>query len=726
MFSEGKFSEEEVLYRTQQLRDACRFHQRAEFREAIANGADINGIAGVVNPPLVAAIESSNKWAIYELLKYPAIDVNRYDIDRFTPLFSAVMMGDEEIVNALLARGADPKAFCGYPLLTAAISNLSSYACLQYGIWSREKKYDMRTGAPHPWIETPEDKLLKQEALDYYHQRGKYAKQAITDQIRFDNTGKDPIIVYFRGKLEIVDVLLNAGPSLLPVAGTDVTPEALVKDPGKYKRYFSAFPEEKLKSYRSSVPTILEFGMQFRDKFCQDDDNFIEISVSYDIQPVRKRVLDYLQRYSSPKEGADLLALAKKVEDEVHERHQQFRADMDSRLATVQRRLSDVQSKQNVLSDLFQSELEDRQAVARFKAHPNLLAFYRRFYIQLEATFISFKAVSGGQVVGKSGDFAVAKSIFEFCSDSVSITPIVGPAAEKFLKWTVGAALDAADDARQGNTANNISRLVTVNEAGKCAEAIARALTQMYDWQLRQLATIEQAQARQNALQANTQKVKKSLLREQFIAPAEHLAVFAVAWVMDALYNIHTKTVNGQADLVQILLTEITQREPSGKLLRFWGAVTAQLGWGALPTQTGDLWTPEDLLTRSGIQTPEGYFVGEKTDYQRFGWRLGTADDVKALGLAPYMPEMQRVVAPEAQWMLGGGAAPVPVSYGTRAPANGFVGAPPPSPVLVPGFAAYRENPRNAPNVVPAPVYPASPVLGEVKGKANPKKCAVM
>lgn len=661
-------------------------HDNAAFERALSEGANIEAI-GVIwdyedepsdSAPLSMAIEVNYLYGVKRLL---ALGANLYTLNggEMPPFSEAILHGNEKVVQAMLAE--DPKlldmkfgAEKHTPLHTALL-RLTTYSLIEDGDWgSRE---------------------LENQVAGYYNG----LRETLPTPL--------PAFVSYKGNLDVINILIRQNPRFLTTPnGLGFTPLDIVMNPRKYWDRFSDSQGRKTIRYLTSDQdpndALLCFQATLTDRTGSER---FSIVVHYDFTTLRGLFASV----------ADVRVLG--VEHQVREHTGQM-ASFRTEVEGVRSELSTVKYQQDVLSTIFQSDIENRQAVERFRQHPNLLSFYRRFYIQLEASFISFKAVAGGQVVGKSGDFAVAKSIFEFCSDSVSIAPIVGPAAEKFLKWTVGAALEAADDARQTNTVNNVSRLVTLKEASACAEIVARWLTDRYHWQLQQLATLEAVQSELGKVQATLQQAKHSALKEQAVSPAEHLAVFAVTWVMDVLYNIHKQTVNDSDDLSRILLAAVTEREPSNALLAFWGSVTAQLGWGVLPTISGDTWRPEDLLTRSGLQTPQGHFGGLKTDFVRYGWRQGTIEEAAALGLRPIDPRaMYQALGLPVQVFYGGVGSPSGAMNGAQGPypvpasfqQNGLWGAPgSPFPVGQPSAPLVFSQP-----IQPfVGVGPAQPVFG--------------
>ncbi len=353
-----------------------------------------------------------------------------------------------------------------------------------------------------------------------------------------------------------------------------------------------------------------------------------------------KRLQETLQKEISTRESEYALlkqqqeAFQKQIEDlrtSLTQKSSMDQESIQSTLRILQEQLLAVQTKQEVLWNEHEAKTQKREALRRFQSHPNLLLFYRTVHIKLEEIFISFKTVAGGFVEPVEGNVAIAKSIFDALGDTVSIVPIVGAAVDKFLKWTVSKGLEKIDSARQKNTARNASELVTLSELKKYTESIARQLTERYADQLvERLATPEEEQAATHQLKQALDKTKAMVLKGSFASSAKQLAAFGVLWMIDQLYDAANIDVSKELD--KVLLSVISQKKPPNKIKEFWQEITKNLDIG-IRSKNGDLWHPEAVYTLPGLKVGDKYYSNGTLQPTIYGWRLGTLQEVQALGL---------------------------------------------------------------------------------------------
>ena len=306
-----------------------------------------------------------------------------------------------------------------------------------------------------------------------------------------------------------------------------------------------------------------------------------------------------------------------------------------------------VQTKLEVLWNEHEIKAQKREALKRFQSHPNLLLFYRTVHIKLEEIFISFKAVAGGFVKVESGNVAIAKSIFDVIGDVASIAPIVGTAVDKVLKWTVSKGLKKLDHTRQKNTAINASGLVTLSEVKKYAESIARQLTERYADQLERLMTPEEEQAAASKFKQGLAKMKEITLKDASVPSAKKLAVFGVLWIIDQLYD--SETLDESKELDEALLSVISQKPLPNKLKEFWQEITTTLGLEGVRSKSGETWHPASVYTLPGLRVDDKYYSTVKLQPNRYGWRVGTAQEVQALGLSQVPAPTTQAFALETQ-----------------------------------------------------------------------------
>jgi hypothetical protein len=172
---------------------------------------------------------------------------------------------------------------------------------------------------------------------------------------------------------------------------------------------------------------------------------------------------------------------------------------------------------------------------------------------------------------------------------------------------------------------------VTLSEVKKYAESIARQLTERYADQLQQLATLEEEQVATHKVNQGLTKAKEMALKESSVPAAKQLATFGVLWIMDEL--IDAKNIDTSKALDEALLSVFSQRKPSNKITACWQEITANLGINGVLSKNGSIWHPEAVYTLPGLKVGNKYYSAERLDPETYGWRLGTAEEVQALGL---------------------------------------------------------------------------------------------
>ena len=305
---------------------------------------------------------------------------------------------------------------------------------------------------------------------------------------------------------------------------------------------------------------------------------------------------------------------------------------MQTKLEELQVQQSAAKAQLDILWNEHEIKARKQEALKRFQSHPNLLLFYRTVHIKLEEIFISFKAVAGGFVNPVDGPVATLKSIFDTLGDTASIVPLLGPAVQKVLKWTISKMLGKIDGARQKNTAINASELVTLSEVKKYAESIARQLTERYADQLeRLLMTPEEEQAETHKLKQGLNKVKERVLKDSPVPPAKQLAIFGVLWIVNELYDAENIDVSKELD--EALLSVISQKTLPDKLTKCWQKITTGLGIQGVNSKSREIWHPESVYTLPGLRVGNEYYSNETLEPSIYGWRLGTVQEVQDLGL---------------------------------------------------------------------------------------------
>ena len=267
----------------EKLNAAIHFDKRDVFNLMIQKGVDINYSDDETNPPIFSAILNCNDWALENLLavKKGLLDVNKWSTTTVTPLYIACRIGNEYAIDTLIRAGADPKTFCGATALHKAVIGLSSYSILENSIWNDE--VDPRIGG--------ENTKLKEELRDFFFQRKNYAEKIPGQGIPFQATTK-PLHVYHQGKREIVGLLLSKGvqPELPNLGGYSVI--QFLQKPSLYAKEITAAQEEEIR-YLRREGDVLIYEMKFHNR--ASDAPPIDIIVYYNIAPIKKQILGYVQ-----------------------------------------------------------------------------------------------------------------------------------------------------------------------------------------------------------------------------------------------------------------------------------------------------------------------------------------------------------------------------------------------------------------------------------------------
>ncbi|HQW57421.1 MAG TPA: hypothetical protein PK583_00475 [Gammaproteobacteria bacterium] len=624
------------------LAGTIHYHYENHFYTKLSEGADIN-FSGLddrneyVNPPLINAIHFSNTWAFNELLKRKA------DVHKCGSLFEAAVRGNTYMIRELLRHGADAFDYQKGTCLPITIETICSSALLDsQSRWRYEN-------------ESPDtnNTVLKQQISDFFLQEGAYTPPKASAAIPF--VAPEHIIhAHYRGKLEIIGLLLSRHVSpTIPVSNTTRSPLAIVQNPEKYSAHFrSPNPDDEQLEYigtEAENPNVLIFTMTLINK--RNTGTSSKIIVHYDLEPSRK-LIEGAVAHLNP----HMLAVTESLSKGMQETGKKLNAELQSQLDAVQAKLSDVhgattqftQEMKNVKETV---HYDERQEIERFtlliNSHPNAKEAYKSFKIGLEAIHTSALAVKGGGVTVSEGSLSLVASVLGMTTELVDMIPLVGSAASKFFGLASVAAKEI-DTKRQTNLFENIAAMATGKEARKIFESVARKLTMAYLLQFERLATKQIAQAQASRTQQSLQNAKGKVLNSRFKSPAEQVTAFATLWMIDEVFNNAHKLEDkeiAEKGLETILLNAVIQHKPAEKLTTFWNEITAKLGINTIPTQSAsgatsaETWHPADFWTAPGVMVQNNsdiqYFAGNNTNVAKFGWRLGSLEDVAALGLMP-------------------------------------------------------------------------------------------
>jgi hypothetical protein len=636
------------------LEGLIRHPNEALFHKVLSKGADVNfsGLddkGGDVSSHLSSAINFFNIPAFDALLEKGA-DIHRVAKGSTTPLFTAVTVGSVYMTRELLKRGADPLDYQGGTCLSLLLDVIGNGTLLESQnsplLKSRWRYEDEPLST--------DNAALEKQISDFFHQQGVYVVPSNADHaIPFVESDK-AIHVHFPGKLEILGLLLNkyhVSP-LIPVAGTKRTPLKIVRNPTKYAKIglFGGVPgifdtAFKYVGTEEGQESTLIFTMKFWNKRYTGS---LPIVLHYDLKP-SKKLIESAVAHLSQDAHAFTQSLSTRLDT-----HQ---SSVQGQLAVVQGKLSDVrtetayvaqemkQVKEAVHYDALQ---EIAGFTARINGHPNAQEAYKSFQISLEAIRIGALAVKSGAVNVSKGPAALVASVLDMSKELVDMIPIVGSAASKLFGLASSAAKEI-DTVRQTNLFTNIADMLTAEEAQKIFESVARKLTMAYFEQFERLATKQLAEEQMNSTRTKqfVQNAAGTVLNKKFVSPSQRVTAFAIIWMVDEVFNNVHKLDSEIAEkgLEAILLNVVTQRTPPEKLITFWNEITSTLGINQVPTQTasgtisGETWNSADFWTAPGIVVRNSsdfqFFSGSHSNVAKFGWRLGSLENVQTLGLVP-------------------------------------------------------------------------------------------
>lgn len=556
------------------------------------------------DPPLICALYSDNWYAVNELLKKnadPFVESHK----GIPAIFIAIAKGNSKIVNTMLVKAPSliNVTYDGWTLLHLSIFFLTPHSVIYDGEFESEEI---------------KSALFKNYDFDYY-------------------SPKLPInpVIKYKGLQKIISMLLSQSPSMINALGKNgVTPLDIIKNPTKFRTFIQMF--------NSIAP--LDF-VQNPEKFKILFQNIRE-SLGTDHEPTSKVALltfeitlcnrYYTEPYTATIEYdfTELQLLFTKVEKTHASTHLGLGTQlstMQGQMEHLQGKLTKVETETKFLMTPKTQRVEWNNWIA-LPGHENLAKFYHTIVTKFENTIMSFKSVDGGQITPKEGKVAAINSVIGAIGDVVSISPFVGAACEKFIKWGISKTLEKVDESRELNTANQVGK-ITWRDVEKDGPILARMLTVAFAQQLLKLPTPEEAEkkAKLNIVKNGISKLNALILKGQFISSAEIEAMVAMTWVVELLYD--TPDIGKQVQekgLANVFFAEIVGREPPGTLTKFWQSVTKT--FGGITTKSGETWHPEDMYALTGMRTEDDcFYTLPKCKQEKYGWRLVTLQSISEL-----------------------------------------------------------------------------------------------
>lgn len=312
--------------------------------------------------------------------------------------------------------------------------------------------------------------------------------------------------------------------------------------------------------------------------------------------------------------------------------------------------------------------------ILAFQSFPNLWNHYRNLQISLENVFIGCKAVASEFIeTSLTGKMTTAATALSFASRLAKLVPVVGNALDAIASG-VSAGLEHADHIRQNNILKNMASLGSLLEIAEYAESTARRLTERYREQLEKLPTEALDQSRAEAAKAAStlgkvvEKGKEAIdginvgaLKGSTSTAAEKLADFAISQIVGALLDC---VINSSNPLDNQFIDAVTTPPSRWDFIK--QAISAKLGIGMIITTDGKPWQIEHVYRKPGIKSNGVYYSGGDTLPDLYGYRLGTEEEARTLGLTQ---EGQAAATPPTP-AVNNTPAPIPtVPQATPAPA---------------------------------------------------------
>jgi hypothetical protein len=294
--------------------------------------ADVNYSDAEVDPPLIDAIMYCNEWARKELLKRGA-DVKKLCNAKLSALHVAVNRGDEDAVRDLLDHGANPHVFCSANLLNYALLSIRELDLLQNA--------DINTDDPR---KCGHSKELARELSDFFFQRGEYAISKDAKAKPFSKKG--PFHAYYRGKIDILGMLLNEGVSpSTPASGSDRSAKNIVRNPMKYADKFHP-GGGSLQFIEYEGDSILKLHFKFANKSNHVTEP-IEFIVHYDMRFARDAIEAHIASHPDTEGHIEDLArqMDSKMRDQFEEQQLKVRSAVHSAVSGLDGDVKDLKER---------------------------------------------------------------------------------------------------------------------------------------------------------------------------------------------------------------------------------------------------------------------------------------------------------------------------------------------------------------------------------------------
>jgi len=525
---------------------AIHFHQKKRYKKARSDGADINfwkkgeKVGKGVNTPIAQSIMYRNPWAFDDLMAQENIELNQPGLGGVVPLFCAAEEGYTYAVRALLAPGrAEATAYCSKTALSPAINFIHSGALIEMenATWNTDEPNAYRG-----------DSTLQTEIEAFFNQEGAYATSDVNVGVPFRELSK-PLEVCFRGKLDIIEMLLDKGVDPTKTGrAAPTSPLELAQTPELSAFCFHAGEREKLE-YLDCKGSVLRFSMKFWNRTRVGTP--IDIIVHYDLGPACHLMEEALKRAREPHDG----------------QFQAFLRIQEEQSAKIEAQDKRIEAQVQQIQTIMQPEEDERRFNEWLGTHENLKQFHRTVLIAMENLFIGVGSVASEEVDPTAGALHSGAAGLNAVGGLLGAT-IVGAPIEKICN-ALAAVADVVDTKRQTNKAKSAANLGTLKEKMAWCQEVAKVLTECLQEPLLTLLTASEAQEEQQGSAKNgLKKAQKAILASNDFSPAEQVGLFAYALIRD---EIHRSNPDTTKSVPERLVSAVLERpaEESGYLQAF-------------------------------------------------------------------------------------------------------------------------------------------------------------
>ncbi|CAF1493483.1 unnamed protein product, partial [Adineta steineri] len=309
-------------------------------------------------------------------------------------------------------------------------------------------------------------------------------------------------------------------------------------------------------------------------------------------------------------------------------------------------------------------------AMEKYEDNINMKIFYTTILFQLEELFIECKRVASDKanpVDALLGNFGETMNLF---SQVVAIVPVVGEYMSTVLQTSVYFA-KKTDYVRQKNIITHIAHSYMQLQLLEISQSVAQTLAERYEPLIEQLrspkgrekndkenstqkaakthwsqfsnerkeligehedkssAQVSSVEIVESQYYLGYTKIKQKLLKDEDKTEARDIGEYAVVLILAALLNGEIEAYSSiqamEKELLQAVCIPLGEENKNTK---------PYFGKRQILTKNNHRWTLDGFYRKPGIRINEGEeYANQNTDTELYGFRLGTKEEVKQLGM---------------------------------------------------------------------------------------------